>query len=952
MIKKLMSIVTGSFTIALILSFLGCSMTTEKKTLVTTENIIKSPADTRNYRYTILGNGLKALIISDPNTDKSAAAVDVNVGSFQDPDDRLGLAHFLEHMLFMGTEKYPDVDSYSEFIRANGGSSNAYTASTRTNYYFDINSNQLQPALDRLAQFFVSPKLDPGYVAREKNAVDSEYRLHAREDGWRLFMALNATSNPNHPKSRFTIGSLDTLHDQDGQLWQKLKDFHRKYYTASNMNVVVYGKESLDKLEKWTNQSFSDVPSGAKPELSIGKSPYKKDQLQVRINIEPLKDMRILSLNFSLPSSQPFYQVKPLRYLARIIGYEGKGSLHSLLKQGGLIDSLAAYNSDLPREYSEFTIRMELTSEGINQIDKITATVFDYLDLIRKEGLQPSLYEENKRIARLAFRYQKEQSPQETVSALAESMHYLPAEHLLEEHYLYESYDHELIKGYLDRLTSENLRQIVIAKNLPTDKIEPYFDTKYSIKPLEKSLIERLKNPIVKPSLSMPDSNPFIASNLKLKQNGTNSEPSIILDQSGLRVWWLGDTSFKRPHGNIRLMISTPDASEVPDNNVLLQIYKALLTRTLNEYGYPAKEAGLGYSITAGRRGLLISLSGYQDKQALLLKEILRVIQNFKPDKKGFEQEKTVLLRRLKNNKFKAPYRLGIDALNQAAYPSYPSDKTLLAAAEKINFDQLINYAQAFYRQIHIEMLVYGNHSEQETLALASMASSQLLNHNNRNKRFDPKFYLLENSNRVLNMDIEHDDSMLVIYYQLPETNNRERARYALLGRLLATPFFNSLRTEQQLGYLVFSSPRPFEKHPGIIFVIQSPKLDPIGLEDRVDRFLVSQTSALNELTEQQLDTYRQGLISDLLKKDDNMDERNSRFWQGIASGELDFSNRIKIADEVRRLKPSDMHSALARLKQNKGKLVVRSFGKPHKKAYRKETERAECNTIDCLHAL
>ena len=947
--KKLVAMVAGVLTVV---SLAGCAMTTEREALVTPEQVIKSPADDRDYRYLTLENGLKVLLISDPETDKAAAAVDVNAGSYQEPGDRLGLAHFLEHMLFMGTEKYPDVDSYAEFIRANGGSSNAYTADVRTNYYFDINSNQLQPALDRLAQFFIAPKLDPSYVEREKNAVDSEYRLHAREDNWRQFTALNATSNPQHPKSRFNIGSLDTLNDNDGQLWQSLKQFYDKYYVATNMSLVVYGKESLNTLEQWVNESFGAVRAGAKPDLTISKAPYTADQLQVRINIEPLKDTRILSLSFPMPSTQPHYASKPLGYLSRVIGFEGKGSLHSLLKQRGLIDSLSAYGSDLPNEYSEFTIRMELTPKGLNHVDEITAIVFDYLDLIRKEGLQEWLYDESKQITDLAFRYQEDRSPQQTVSGLASRIHYLPPKHLLKANYLYESYDPYLIMEYLDRMTVSNLRQVVIAGNQKTDRIEPFFGTKYSIQPLSDKLVQRLKTPKVHQGLAIAGRNPFIAEQLDLKPDSGADKPSVILDESGLRVWHLTDTSFKMPRGNVQVMISTPIASATAQNSAMMYLYQALLSRSLNEYGYPAKEAGLDYSISAGRRGLLISLSGYQDKQAVLLKDILKAIKAFNPGQSAFDQEKGLFIRSLANKKFSAPYRLGMDALYQLSYPSYPADDVLLRAAESVTYQQLLTFARSFYSQIHVEILVHGNHSQKEALALAALVESMLLTDGNRHQRFNVPFHLLGDSNRVVNMAIEHDDSMVVSYYQIPSTDNRSRAQYALLGRLLGNPFFNSLRTEQQLGYVVFAGPRPFEQRPGIVFVVQSPKLDPVGLEKRIDQFLVDQQQALANLTDKELETYRQGLIGDLLKKDDNMDERTGRFWQGIASGEMDFDNRLRIAEEIRQLTPADMQAALARLQENKGKLVVRSFGIPHKAAYKKETDRTECHSLDCLKDL
>ena len=75
--------------------------------------------------------------------------MDVHVGSMYDPLTSQGLAHFLEHLLFMGTEKYPNEAEYSMFLSEHGGSSNAYTDSEDTNYFFDVAADHLEPALDR-----------------------------------------------------------------------------------------------------------------------------------------------------------------------------------------------------------------------------------------------------------------------------------------------------------------------------------------------------------------------------------------------------------------------------------------------------------------------------------------------------------------------------------------------------------------------------------------------------------------------------------------------------------------------------------------------------------------------------------------------------------------------------------------------------------------------------------
>ena len=94
---------------------------------------------------------MRCLLISDMEADKSAASLDVKVGSALDPKPLYGTAHFLEHMLFMGTEKYPAENEYSEYILNNGGSNNAYTLMTNTNFHFDISNDGFGGALDRFA---------------------------------------------------------------------------------------------------------------------------------------------------------------------------------------------------------------------------------------------------------------------------------------------------------------------------------------------------------------------------------------------------------------------------------------------------------------------------------------------------------------------------------------------------------------------------------------------------------------------------------------------------------------------------------------------------------------------------------------------------------------------------------------------------------------------------------
>ena len=218
--------------------------------LHTNNGVIKSENDKRNYRYLTLENQLGVLLISDPSTEKSAAALDVNVGANQNPVDRAGLAHFLEHMLFLGTEKYPQAGEYQEFISQHGGKFNAYTAAENTNYFFEIDNDQLDVALDRFAQFFISPLFNPEYVERERNAVHSEYLAKLKDDGRREKDVYRELFNPDHPSANFSVGNLMTLADREGRpVREDMVAFYQQYYSSHLMNLSVSTLHAVIALE-------------------------------------------------------------------------------------------------------------------------------------------------------------------------------------------------------------------------------------------------------------------------------------------------------------------------------------------------------------------------------------------------------------------------------------------------------------------------------------------------------------------------------------------------------------------------------------------------------------------------------------------------------------------------------------------------------------------------------
>lgn len=246
-------------------SFFRClnRATMEAKTAEKSATIHKPETDKREYRVVTLKNGLKCALVHDSEADKVGAAMNVGVGYFADPTTLPGLAHFLEHMLFFSSKKYPKEGEFTSFLSLHGGSDNAYTQCEHTVYHFDVMHEHLTEALDRWAQFFIGPLFSPDATNRELHAVHNEHLKNLKSQAWRSNQLTASTVTSAHPFSKFSTGNMETLRTRPEaagiDVRQALVDFYHLHYRPANMRLAVYGRESLDELEKLVMAVFSSV---------------------------------------------------------------------------------------------------------------------------------------------------------------------------------------------------------------------------------------------------------------------------------------------------------------------------------------------------------------------------------------------------------------------------------------------------------------------------------------------------------------------------------------------------------------------------------------------------------------------------------------------------------------------------------------------------------------------
>ncbi|MFU8815472.1 MAG: insulinase family protein [Pseudomonadales bacterium] len=880
--------------------------------------IKKSPNDDRQYRYLTLDNDLQVLLVSDPATDKAAASLVVFRGSYHDPDDYPGLAHFLEHMLFIGTAKYPEVDAYQAFISRHGGSSNAYTAGDHTNYFFDIQPEYFQPAMDRFAQFFISPLFAGEYVEREKNAVHSEYQLQIKADNWRSSAVVREVVNPNHPHSRFNIGSLETLGEG---VREALLEFFANAYSADQMVLVAIAPESLSELESWVAPMFAQVENRRLGPAPVDEPLFLPSQLPKVLSHQTIKDGYRVSYTFAVPSIIEHYQQKPADYVSNLLGHEGEGSLYQRLQREGWIESLSAGAGSYDTRNSVLGVTIDLTRQGYDNLDQVTGLLFEYIELLRRNPPEAWRYQEQALIAELGFRFQEPTSATGFVYQVAPRFQQYPPAHVLAAPYLMTDFDPALIERYVAALTVDNLVMHVAGPDVPAERRERWFDVPYQVRQEPP-----LRSAPATVDLALPTRNPYLPEDLEVLPDDP-ALPSLAVVRPGLSLWSDRDTAFNTPRANLYLSLGIPDGISSAEDLAMATLYQRVVDDALSEVVYPAYLAGLSYRLNVDGYGFGLEISGYSDKQITLLKTVLDAVTDTEINPARFAVLRDELLRNWANYREERPYTQAYGALSYLLLSNRWPPEMLIDALRGRTAEELLEWREQRASRFHVLGLHHGNVPVESAWALASTLQERL--DLGAFRREEPKVTDLSGA-RSYALDVDHQDAAMVLYLQDPDSSIPSRAKSALAASMLRQAYFSSLRTDQQLGYVVSVSNQVLRDRSGLAFVVQSPVASAAQLERATQEFLTRHLDEIAAMPDEAFASYQRGLIARLMERDQNLRQRGQRLWTNLDLGITSFDLREQIAQAVSELTKADMQAHLTRTaaRFNDDRLLVYSNGR------------------------
>jgi insulysin len=925
--------------------------------------------DQNKYANIRLPNGLEVLLISDPDTGKAACSVDVGVGYFNDPADVAGLAHFLEHMLFLGSKKYPAENAFESYIQKHGGSNNAYTSMENTNYYFDIFPAFLKDGLDHFAQFFIAPLLSVDNTDREMNAVNAEHRKNIESDGWRSMEIKRHVADPSAPFSKFGTGSVETLgkHPKE-RLREELVKLWTEFYTAGNIRLVVLGGHELKTLALWVSQAFAGVRqttpaqpahSRAVAYNSTHASIYNATLTGAAVYFAPVRREQTLTMQWPVPSQVSRYDSNAASYITRMIESEGPGTLYSQLRARGWVSALNAGLSVNAHTFGLFAVEATLTPVGVHHADEIIAAVYQLVALIRAGGVEHWRHDEMSKLARLNFDWRAKSVPRKIVSSLSASMRWHRREHILSGAELFHAWSAADITDMLSHLTPEKMTLFVSAPQVESlfgvtlDRFEHNYGIKFAYRafsveqtqlwarfsrPGQVSLLD-IKDPTAR--LQLPRANQWVPSKeaFRLKpyydlRSGAFvsvvddrsavhiAPPAIIYERDpaangtagdsaagtgAARVWFKQDATFDRPTVAIKLRFWTAAAAASPKAAATAMLYSKVVDDLLQDWVFHPGQCGYRASLTLSRQGATLTISGYTEGLLAFIRGVASHMagERFAPTAQRFEVLREAALEAVANARFRVPYKYARALSNLVLAEAFPVSE-LAPAITALTLDDVLGWPRSLLADTRLEALIQGNIYAWQAREFVE-ETMRVLPYTTVKASFAPAAVLAERASlrhpvldgrytaATVALDEHEPNSMVYNVYQHGRSNSTlDKLYLEVLDHYLRKSAYNALRTQEQLGYIVWAYGTSSGDVSEVVVQVQSANFAPAYVDARVQTFLANYRAQLDaSVTPKGFAKTVMTLYDAKLNNATTLGEESQEYWGAIESQKYNFLQRF-----------------------------------------------------------
>ena len=858
----------------------------------------------RIFKYGILPNNLKYTIICDKNADMSNVVMSVGTGTLYEPVEFMGLAHFLEHMLFMGSSKYQEEDYYFKKLKEFGGSSNAYTENYTTVYYFNILNDNLDIMIDIFSRFFIDPLFNINSVSREINAVNSEHLKNLNDDGWIMRQIIFNITKKDHIINRFGTGNHKTLGSNIKKLRDAMIDFYNKYYCANNMCLTIQSCKPIKEVEKIIKNCFGPIKQ--KLVKNVITPINKFNSYNNEYHLQTVQDYNTINYIWEVPNFLDFKDNKVINAIIYAINLNCKNNIENILVEMKLITSLNT--TYIPVGLILLTIEILPEHKNLkNVIIKINDMVRCYFNNLKITGGNNwnKIYDNYIKITDLNYKNSNKEENIDLATNISSNMHYF------DEKYLYNGHKIVIKKEYSKLLECLNYLTFNKANIIYGSKHKLFFKSNYKKDKYYEKYYCKLENRLEKSLIS----NNKINCDFNININDINIKPTIIKNLDKYNIpkklapcfWYGGVSKFNEPLVIGVVLIN----SKRFFNTVQSLIISIISIRVINYYLslLYCNELAVGYNASFNCNYVLgligIKIYGYNDKYVDFFNKVMMNLANIEPSNSIIENTISVYIKDLENMDKDSPWNMSINVLSNMINKYIYDYKDELKNMKFITVDMIkkrINKIISL-KELPITTIIYGNIKYQDLKTCYTYNMNLHCKHTKTPKQYMPKNLIIKHPNK--------DEKNCCISFIFPinigyKYNPLLSAKLLILNNILENPAFDELRTKAQLGYLV-KSKLTIDYISYIKLSVQS-ALDYKKVEETMNNFInITFKNILETMDKNTFDLIKQSIYDTVMEKENNLYDISLPYINEILIQEYIFDRKKIVAKKIKDISLNDI---------------------------------------------
>ncbi len=924
--------------------------------------------DKRKINGMILHNGIKMVLISDPDINKSVCCVGVGAGYLQ--DDFEGTAHFLEHLLFMGSEQYPEQNEYTSYIQICGGSFNAFTADNITLYYFELDTSFFKKGVEMLSWFFRKPLLDMKHINSEREIINSEHEKNILDDMWIMDDLTKYFIKEGSKYKKFGTGNAKSL---EGLTKKDIFEFYNKHYTTDNTFVCIIDskpinlmiKEYIGFFNSIEDNFYDDKKEG--PRKTMEKLEYNQDNF---IEFKSVSEYNFLSISLKIDcdeKNQDEFQLANL--ISWLIGLEYDDSLYDYLKKNDLIKDLIC-SVDYFLDYEcIMNVKFILNNDDKSNLDKIFYAFNDYLNkmLELSEDDFKKIYLNYQKIKMLSALYSEKNSSVDDALEVVENLIKSPKLNLaiLRKNYVPE-YKKDIYSKYQSMLESIDIKILtnIITKDKSDYLKSKWYGTKFKIFNKKINNSEKYKHDYnLLNSIGIKNFN--IKTTVLNYDFDKKSLPKLITDDKIIKreVYFQEYNKYDDPIANISVIRYNPCFTD-GENKLILYIYKGLCDEIINNYSDVMKDYILSFNLIINKDSIIYNFYGLNYLIESYINSINKMIHpdtifNTKDISKYFDKVLIDYKESISNSKFNSPYLLCRDYQDTLLVGELLPNQQL-EFIKKLDFDtfkqkcfECFKYTSEVYIVVGIGNGFTNKKNKIDSSDIPdihylvdslSLDSKRYLIKNQKNTNIeyslDYKLKSNEKNNNELNnclirnylikkLKVSYDEHGFIVKDDI-EKIIKERIIIDVIADLLTEPIFDRVRTVDKIGYVVKCSYRIQNIGDSVLFIlyylIQS-TFDIKNIENSIREFNKFIKKDLKKNKKQYIEQIKSLLKSKILlfeKPFLNLSEEVNTYLESFIEL-FGIFNCVELTLEIcKKIKPEDIYNVLFELDNSEvGNIVL-----------------------------